>query len=196
MNIQVTSSCKVGMRDINALLSAPISRIKTLRDDKGRRGFTLIELLVVVLIIGILAAIALPQYRVAVEKSRLSEALINLQHAKRAYALEYLANPDAISSIDPQDITELPGGTWYDASSNGTIKKFYCTKNFSYYLHSGQLSATRCTPKDDCSGCVSLGDYTISMFHSYGSGTDQCIAWNDLGYKICQSLNMVVDDER
>ncbi len=34
------------MRDINAL-SAPISRITTLRDDEGRSGFTLIELLVV-----------------------------------------------------------------------------------------------------------------------------------------------------
>ena len=72
-------------------------------------GFTLIGLLVVVLIIGILAAVALPQYERAVLKSRMMKLLPVTKDIKNAEELYYLANGKYTENFNDLDIT--PFGT-------------------------------------------------------------------------------------
>jgi len=57
-----------------------------------KKAFTLIELLVVVLIIGILSAVALPKYQLAVVKSRLAGIIPMMQGIKTGFESYYLAN--------------------------------------------------------------------------------------------------------
>ncbi|WP_428059718.1 type IV pilin protein [Candidatus Avelusimicrobium stercoris] len=68
-------------------------------------GFTLIELLVVVLIIGVLSAVALPQYNKAVEKSRATEALTMIRAAIQAEEAYYLANGEYTDDMEALDIS-------------------------------------------------------------------------------------------
>ena len=98
------------------LICTPSSALRASSLSRGKEtthAFTLIELLVVVLIIGILAAVAVPQYRFAVEKSRMAEALLMLNTIKKGYQLCVLqrgadAEQCTTSLLDNLDVA-LPG---------------------------------------------------------------------------------------
>lgn len=76
------------------------------------KGFTLIELLVVVLIIGILAAIAVPQYEKAVMKARIAEAKTTLKALVEATQIYILTNDETPPSMDKLDVRPPASGNW------------------------------------------------------------------------------------
>ena len=102
-----------------------------------KKAFTLIELLVVVLIIGILAAIALPQYKTAIAKTRFMEIVAmanNLYQAQKRY---YMVNNTYSKDLNSLDI-QMP------KHSETTASTKWGSCNINYNLDEGTPTLLGC----------------------------------------------------
>lgn len=153
-------------------------------------GFTLIELLVVVLIIGILSAVALPQYEKAVEKSRATEAIQNMSLLKKQIDLYILSNgyPSTVVRYpDVADVT-LP----FPLNDEGNMR----SKNFWYGPGIGPDRVYVELARESEEGELLYDLFCQKTPHSYNDDSPMADGWycacvtelTDFGRKMCKTI--------
>ncbi len=145
----------------------------------NQKAFTLIELLVVVLIIGILAAVALPQYQKAVLKSRYATLKTTVSAIEQAQEIYYLANGTYATNWDELSIDTPP----FTHETNG-VRYFSWGWCWTQTNEEGYARAY-------CQYKQQIGYAKIFQHSTQHAGTQACCAYNrtnlqSIDNKICQ----------
>ena len=151
----------------------------------NKKGFTLIELLVVVLIIGILAAMAMPQYFKAVERSRMTEADTLLGSIAQAQRRKFLQRNSFTTNYKGLDVSpkDSSGSTYYTkgnptTGANGNGFAVVLSGTAFGGRDGGRATATR----HAASGGL---QYQYNLVRYYQGDNVTCNGTNAAGQELC-----------
>ncbi len=157
----------------------------------NNKGFTLIELLVVVLIIGILAAMAMPQYFKAVERSRMSEAVTLMGNIAQAQQRKYLQINKYTENYSGLDVAPKGAqkdgfctkGTTPEAAGAAAVNKCGANGN-GFYI---QISGTNYEAGKSLSTRVSPNSlqYNYTLERYYANSATTCTGTDANGAALC-----------
>ena len=137
---------------------------------KINKGFTLVEILVVVVIIGILAAIAIPTYFKLTENAYSKEAQIQMKDMTKSASNYYLKEGEM-----PPDCYETMVTTGDIEMQQAVIDSwdFECSWEYDGVQISGTITATSTDANDAGAGKSIEYDILNGDFTGYGQGTDE-----------------------
>ena len=155
----------------------------------NNKGFTLIELLVVVLIIGILAAMAMPQYFKAMERSRMTEAVTLLANIAQAQQRKYMQINAYAKNYSGLDVAPK-GASAGNYCTKGTLAADGKCGKGNGFLVSLEQTNTTLNKGNAVAKRVGPGtlQYQYNLVRYYNGEGTQCNAENKNGAELCMDF--------